>query len=112
MSSTLTLWRSLGIVMGVSISSLILQNTLRAYLNTLVTGHGKNEVRTGLSLACMYLPYVVPEVYDSIETTMADEHCGFILLDLQLPSLTALLLPQCLIMPRSQPTAANQPLDH
>jgi MFS family permease len=45
MTSTLVLWRSLGIVMGVSISSLILQNALTAYLEQLVTGHNKDEVR-------------------------------------------------------------------
>lgn len=46
MSSTLVLWRSLGIVMGVSFSSLILQNALTAYLGRLVTGHHKDKVRT------------------------------------------------------------------
>ena len=44
MTSTLMLWRNLGIVMGVSISSLILQNALTAYLQRLVTGDEKNEV--------------------------------------------------------------------
>jgi MFS family permease len=50
MTSTLILWRSLGIVMGVSVSSLILQNALTAYLEQLVTGHNKNEVRITSSL--------------------------------------------------------------
>ncbi|KAH7088989.1 major facilitator superfamily domain-containing protein [Paraphoma chrysanthemicola] len=44
MTSTLILWRSLGIVMGVSFSSLILQNALTAYLEQLVTGHQKDEI--------------------------------------------------------------------
>lgn len=44
MTSTLILWRSLGIVMGVSFSSVILQNALTAYLERLVTGHNKDEV--------------------------------------------------------------------
>ncbi|KAF2829176.1 MFS general substrate transporter [Ophiobolus disseminans] len=44
MTSTLILWRSLGIVMGVSVSSLILQNALTAYLEQLVTGHKRNEI--------------------------------------------------------------------
>jgi MFS family permease len=48
MTSTLILWRSLGIVMGVSLSSLILQNALTAYLEQLVTGHRKDEVRIAL----------------------------------------------------------------
>ena len=51
MTSTLILWRSLGIVMGVSFSSLILQNALTAYLEQLVTGHKKDEVRNAPSLA-------------------------------------------------------------
>jgi MFS family permease len=50
MTSTLILWRSLGIVMGVSVSSLILQNALTAYLEQLVTGHNKTEVRIISSL--------------------------------------------------------------
>ncbi|KAF2688245.1 MFS general substrate transporter [Lentithecium fluviatile CBS 122367] len=44
MTSTLILWRSLGIVMGVSFSSVILQNTLTAYLEQLVTGHHKDKI--------------------------------------------------------------------
>ncbi|KAH8722337.1 major facilitator superfamily domain-containing protein [Phaeosphaeriaceae sp. PMI808] len=44
MTSTLVLWRSLGIVMGVSLSSLILQNALTAYLEQLVTGHKKHKI--------------------------------------------------------------------
>ena len=45
MSSTLVLWRSLGIVMGVSFSSVIFQNVLTAYLDHLVTGNNKDAVR-------------------------------------------------------------------
>ncbi|KAH7395018.1 major facilitator superfamily domain-containing protein [Phaeosphaeria sp. MPI-PUGE-AT-0046c] len=44
MTSTLILWRSLGVVMGVSVSSLILQNALTAYLEQLVSGHNKDEI--------------------------------------------------------------------
>ncbi|KAI4628395.1 hypothetical protein J4E80_002534, partial [Alternaria sp. BMP 0032] len=44
MTSTLILWRSLGIVMGVSLSSLILQNALTSYLEALVTGHNKAKI--------------------------------------------------------------------
>ncbi|KAH9874454.1 hypothetical protein IAQ61_003643 [Plenodomus lingam] len=44
MASTLILWRSLGIVMGVSLSSLILQNALTVYLERFVTGHGKDKI--------------------------------------------------------------------
>lgn len=45
MTSTLILWRSLGIVMGVSLSSLILQNALTMYLEAFVTGRNKEKVR-------------------------------------------------------------------
>lgn len=51
MTSTLILWRSLGIVMGVSVSSLILQNALTAYLEQLVTGRKKHEVGIAFCLA-------------------------------------------------------------
>ncbi|KAF2645416.1 MFS general substrate transporter [Massarina eburnea CBS 473.64] len=44
MSSTLILWRSLGVVMGVSFSSVILQNALTNYLEQLVTGGHKDEI--------------------------------------------------------------------
>ncbi|EOA87049.1 uncharacterized protein SETTUDRAFT_89269 [Exserohilum turcica Et28A] len=44
MTSTLILWRSLGIVMGVSLSSLIMQNALASYLDKLVTGHDKAKI--------------------------------------------------------------------
>ncbi|KAF2121396.1 major facilitator superfamily domain-containing protein [Lophiotrema nucula] len=43
-TSTLILFRSLGIVMGVSFSSLILQNCLAAYLDKFVTGKHKDEI--------------------------------------------------------------------
>lgn len=46
MTSTLTLWRSLGTVMGVSFSSLIVQNALSVYLNQFVTGSNKDEVHS------------------------------------------------------------------
>ncbi|KAF2747843.1 MFS general substrate transporter [Sporormia fimetaria CBS 119925] len=44
MTSTLILWRSLGIVMGVSLSSLILQNALRGNLERLVKGVDKVKI--------------------------------------------------------------------
>ena len=45
MTSTLALWRSLGIVVGVSLSSLVVQNALAVYLRRLVTGDHQAEVR-------------------------------------------------------------------
>jgi MFS family permease len=53
MTSTLILWRSLGIVMGVSLSSLILQNALTLHLEALVTGHNKAKVRATSALIRM-----------------------------------------------------------
>ncbi|KAF2275562.1 MFS general substrate transporter [Westerdykella ornata] len=44
MTSTLTLWRSLGVVMGVSASSVVLQNALGVYLERFVEGSDKAEV--------------------------------------------------------------------
>lgn len=45
MVSVLTLWRNLGSVMGVAISSLVLQNSLQGYLQKYVTGPNKQKVR-------------------------------------------------------------------
>lgn len=44
-TSTLVLWRSLGTVMGVAVSSLIVQNALLYYLRHFVSGPQKYEVR-------------------------------------------------------------------
>jgi hypothetical protein len=44
MTSTLSLWRNLGNVMGVAISSLIVQNALRVYLEQYITGEKKYKV--------------------------------------------------------------------
>lgn len=43
-TTTLSLWRSLGTVMGVALSSLILQNALILYLDQLVTGKHKADI--------------------------------------------------------------------
>jgi hypothetical protein len=44
MMSTLILWRNLGIVFGVAISSLVLQNALTSYLELFISGPDKQEV--------------------------------------------------------------------
>jgi hypothetical protein len=44
-TSTLILWRSLGTVLGVASSSLVLQNALLYYLNEKVVGPDKDYVR-------------------------------------------------------------------
>ncbi|KAM0563566.1 hypothetical protein ACHAPJ_001290 [Fusarium lateritium] len=43
-TSTLMLWRSLGQVLGVASSSLVVQNALVHYLNQYVTGEGRDEI--------------------------------------------------------------------
>jgi hypothetical protein len=45
-TSTLILWRSMGNVLGVAISSLVLQNALLIYLEQKVIGPDKEDVRT------------------------------------------------------------------
>ncbi|KAM3457140.1 hypothetical protein MY3296_001192 [Beauveria thailandica] len=42
--STLILWRSLGMVLGVALSSLVVQNALLHYLQLYVTGHDKEAI--------------------------------------------------------------------
>ena len=44
MTSTLGLWRNLGTVMGVAISSLIVQNGLVVYLEKYISGPDKADV--------------------------------------------------------------------
>jgi len=44
MTTTLGLWRSIGTILGVAISSLILQNALVAYLEGFVTGQHKADI--------------------------------------------------------------------
>ncbi len=53
-TSTLILWRSLGMIMGVSASSLVLQNALLYYLNFYVIGPDKEHVSTCPNF-CMFL---------------------------------------------------------
>lgn len=43
-TTTLVLWRSLGQVLGVAVSSLVVQNSLLKYLETNVTGPDKEKV--------------------------------------------------------------------
>lgn len=58
MTTTLMLWRNLGIVMGVAVSSLIVQNALSVYLEEFVMGPHKAEVgRLELSSAT-YSPFL------------------------------------------------------
>jgi len=58
-TSTLILWRSLGMVLGVASSSLVMQNALLHFLNTKVSGPEKDDVSTRsltrLQLVLVYL---------------------------------------------------------
>ena len=61
-TSTLILWRSLGTVLGVALSSLVVQNSLRHYLDELVSGPRKaqviKEVRASVeAVAALEQPY-------------------------------------------------------
>lgn len=55
-TSTLMLWRSLGTVIGVAASSLVLQNALVKYLDAFVSGPDKEEV------SCHVPPFFLQEV--------------------------------------------------
>lgn len=55
-TSTLMLWRSLGTVIGVAASSLVLQNALVKYLDAFVSGPDKEEV------SCHVPPFFLWEV--------------------------------------------------
>lgn len=44
MSSALGLWRNLGIILGVAVSSLVMQNALNIYLDRFVTGNNKETI--------------------------------------------------------------------
>jgi hypothetical protein len=48
-TSALILWRSLGIVLGISLSSLIVQNALVVYLDQMVTGPDKYKVSNDIT---------------------------------------------------------------
>lgn len=52
MSTTQILWRSLGTVMGVALSSLLVQNALPSYLEQYVQGEHREEVTYPLEYAC------------------------------------------------------------
>lgn len=55
MTSTLGLWRNLGTVMGVAISSLIVQNGLVFYLQQFLTGPNKLEVSKSIPFKTLTL---------------------------------------------------------
>lgn len=68
-TSTLILWRSLGMVMGVSASSLVMQNALVVYLNQKVVGPDKARVFSPLPISLLSSPSYIYEanIYQVIE---------------------------------------------
>lgn len=70
--STLALWRSLGTVMGIALSSLILQDALTAYLMKFITGKHKDEVRLRIPLNVVIteiFPFVLMNFLDYISSS-------------------------------------------
>ena len=62
-TSTLVLWRSLGMVLGVAASSLVLQNALLFYLNELVVGPDKEKVSIASPLTAHQTPQNHPNTH-------------------------------------------------
>ncbi|CAI6273471.1 unnamed protein product [Periconia digitata] len=90
MTSTLILWRSLGVVMGVSLSSVILQNALTAYLEQFVTGAHKDEiiltvrrsVRSIVDLSPKHQSQVIDAYYRSLRLTFLSTIVIFIVVNI------------------------------
>ena len=59
-TSTLILWRSLGMVLGVAVSSLVLQNALVMYLKEMVTGPDRENVCLRLISSLLQFPFSCP----------------------------------------------------
>ncbi|KAG0652500.1 putative transporter [Hyphodiscus hymeniophilus] len=73
-TSTLVLWRSLGMVLGVASSSLVLQNALLHYLNEYVVGPDKDrvilEVRTSVQAIHKLEPVYREQVIDAYAASL------------------------------------------
>ncbi|KAE8450818.1 hypothetical protein EG329_005731 [Mollisiaceae sp. DMI_Dod_QoI] len=73
-TSTLVLWRSMGMVLGVAISSLVLQNTLYIYLEENVSGPDKakviEEVRKSVRAIAGLEPQYREQVIDSYASSL------------------------------------------
>ncbi|KUJ13440.1 MFS general substrate transporter [Mollisia scopiformis] len=73
-SSTLILWRSMGMVFGVAMSSLVVQNTLYLYLEENVTGPDKakviEEVRKSVRAIAGLEPHYREQVIDSYASSL------------------------------------------
>ncbi|TQS36624.1 hypothetical protein Golomagni_02920 [Golovinomyces magnicellulatus] len=94
-TSTLILWRSLGTVFGVSVSSLILQNMLRIFLNQNVTGPERNTVIDAVrkSVTAIYdlKPHYQEQVRDSYTAALRSTFVGTVILGVALITVTIFL---------------------
>lgn len=83
-TSTLILWRSLGTVFGVSLSSLVLQNMLRIFLNQNVIGPERNTVIDAVrkSVTAIYdlKPLYQEQVRDSYAAALRSTFVGTLIL--------------------------------
>jgi hypothetical protein len=73
-TSTMSLWRSLGMILGVASSSLIVQNALVSYLNQYVTGPDKAkivlEVRKSIQAIADLPPHYRTQVIDAYAASL------------------------------------------
>lgn len=76
-TSTLILWRSLGMVLGVASSSLVMQNALLWNLEALVKGPDKENVNTSLSSPCT--PYKMLEGWKGSILEIIQLYCSIYL---------------------------------
>lgn len=60
-TSTLILWRSMGTVLGVALSSLVVQNTLYIFLERNVSGPDKDKVYL-FSFSTIFVPHSYPRL--------------------------------------------------
>ncbi|CZR52654.1 related to multidrug resistance protein fnx1 [Phialocephala subalpina] len=93
-TSTLVLWRSMGMVLGVAMSSLVLQNTLYLYLEQNVSGPDKakviEEVRKSVRAIAGLEPHYREQVIDSYASSL---RATFIMAGVLAVVCTALTLP-------------------
>ncbi|RFU29487.1 hypothetical protein B7463_g6850, partial [Scytalidium lignicola] len=93
-TSTLILWRSLGMVMGVSLSSLVVQNALRIYLYQYVTGPDKLKVIEAVRSSVQAIAKLEP-VYreQAIESYVSALRANFIMAAIFAMAALAITIP-------------------
>ncbi|KAF2396596.1 MFS general substrate transporter [Trichodelitschia bisporula] len=105
MTSTLSLWRNLGTVMGVAVSSLIVQNSLVVYLNKYITGADKAETINRIRKAVRAIQDLDPlHQHEAMTAYSAALRITFLSAIIFFAITTALALPIKLpLLGRSQP---------